>query len=398
MTDALFKAPFAEQLDYFRGKLNLPTERWDDVLGAAHDRAFIVAGAMQADLLDDLRGAVDRAIADGTGLEAFRRDFAQIVQRAGWDYTGGFDWRTRVIYQTNLRASYAAGRWAQLNDPALLKARPYWRYVHSDSVQHPRPLHLAWNGLVLRHDDAWWQTHFPPNGWGCQCRVVAATEGQYQAAKKNRAPDDGTWTHIDSRGVEHTIPNGIDYGWAHAPGRGIDTALRDVVAEKLIRYPEAITKALTRDINRYVEAHTPPAQFAARVLADTSIEYPHFLGFPDNFELINAALATASVDADVRGYIGLLPADAPRHVEKHHKHDGGDQRPPRADDYNLAWRTLTEADSLFARPPDKSSAHPTVTALKRFGDELLRVTYEVRPGKKNRALALKTLIVKIGQK
>ena len=29
---------------------------------AAHDRAFVVAGAMKADLLDDLRRAVDRAI------------------------------------------------------------------------------------------------------------------------------------------------------------------------------------------------------------------------------------------------------------------------------------------------------------------------------------------------
>lgn len=257
MTDALFKAPFAEQLDYFRGKLNLPTERWDDILGAAHDRAFIVAGAMQADLLTDLRGAVDRAIADGTGLEAFRRDFARIVQRHGWDYNGGFDWRTQVIYQTNLRASYAAGRWAQLHDPALLKSRPYWRYVHSDAVQHPRPLHLSWNGLVLRHDDPWWQTHFPPNGWGCQCRVVAATEGQYQAAKKNRAPSDGTWTHIDSRGAEHEIPSGIDYGWAHAPGRGVEASWSQLIADKLIRWDARIGSAAFEEMgDRLVPALT----------------------------------------------------------------------------------------------------------------------------------------------
>ncbi|WP_413879007.1 hypothetical protein [Candidatus Aalborgicola defluviihabitans] len=28
-------------------KLNLPTERWDDIKAAAHDRAFIVAGAQR---------------------------------------------------------------------------------------------------------------------------------------------------------------------------------------------------------------------------------------------------------------------------------------------------------------------------------------------------------------
>lgn len=37
------------------------TEWWDDILGAAHDRAFIVAGAAKA----DFRGAVEKAIGEG---------------------------------------------------------------------------------------------------------------------------------------------------------------------------------------------------------------------------------------------------------------------------------------------------------------------------------------------
>jgi hypothetical protein len=64
----------------------------------------------------------------------------------------GEAWRTKVIWATNLRSSYAAGRWSQLTDPDLLARRPYWKYVHSESVLHPRPQHLAWNGLTLRHD------------------------------------------------------------------------------------------------------------------------------------------------------------------------------------------------------------------------------------------------------
>jgi uncharacterized protein with gpF-like domain len=103
--------PFLEAIAFFKAKLNIPTARWDDLLGAAHDRAFVVAGAMQADLLADLRAAVDKAIAEGTTIETFRKDFNQIVAARGWTgWTGqgtkaGEAWRTRVIYETNLFTS-----------------------------------------------------------------------------------------------------------------------------------------------------------------------------------------------------------------------------------------------------------------------------------------------------
>ncbi len=118
----------------------------------------------------DLRDAVQKAIVDGGTLEQFRRDFDEIVARHGWEYTGGRNWRTRVIFETNLRTSYAAGRYAQLK--ANTVAFPYWQYKHSHLDKVPRPLHVTptpvgWNGLVLRHDDPWWDVHYPPNGWGC---------------------------------------------------------------------------------------------------------------------------------------------------------------------------------------------------------------------------------------
>lgn len=182
--EAALALSFAQAIAFFRAKLNLPTDAWDDIWQEAHDRAFVVAGATAADLLADLRQAVDKAISTGTTLEQFRRDFRDIVARRGWTgWTGegtraGEAWRTRVIYETNLRTSYAAGRWAQLTDPALLQARPWWRYIHSDSVLNPRPHHKRWGDmrLTLRHDHPWWRTHYPPNGWGCRCRVVALSE------------------------------------------------------------------------------------------------------------------------------------------------------------------------------------------------------------------------------
>lgn len=235
---------FQEQIDFFRAKLNLPSKRWDDIEAAAHDRAFIVAGAQKADLLSDLRAAVDKAIA-GQSIEEFRRDFAAAVAKSGWTgwtgegTTAGVAWRTRVIYQTNIATSYAAGRWQQLNDPELLAVRPYWRYVHNDSVVRPRTQHKAWgdSGLTLRHDHPFWLTHFPPNGWGCHCRVTAVRGPK---AGDSTEPPAG-WDAVEAK---TGAPPGIDKGWAYAPGANVNRSFQSMIDDKLIKLDAPIGAAM----------------------------------------------------------------------------------------------------------------------------------------------------------
>lgn len=224
MADAGYGSlPFAEQIAFFRRKANVNTDAWTDLWQAEHDHAFMVAGANRDDLVADLRAAVDRAIADGATLADFRKDFDAIVAKYGWSYNGGRNWRSRVIYETNLRTSYAAGRYAQLQEAK--RFRPYWQYVHSDAVMHPRPLHLAWNGLVLHADDPWWNTHFPPGGWGCQCTVHALNDRDLARLGKSgpdtAPPLDMQTVTVGVRGpTPRTVetPAGIDPGFGYIPG------------------------------------------------------------------------------------------------------------------------------------------------------------------------------------
>jgi uncharacterized protein with gpF-like domain len=80
--------PFTSAIGFFRDKVALPTQAWDDLWQGMHSRAFVVAGATRADLLLDMRSAVDRAISKGTTLADFRHDFDSIVDRYGWAYKG----------------------------------------------------------------------------------------------------------------------------------------------------------------------------------------------------------------------------------------------------------------------------------------------------------------------
>lgn len=215
---------FPEQIRFFRQKLNIPTQSWTDIYAGEHDWAFTVAGANRNALLADFRAAVENAIAGGGTLEQFRNDFDDIVARHGWDYNGGRNWRSRVIYETNLFSSYSAGRYEQLwNDRESL---PYWMYHHRDGVRYPRPVHVSWNNLVLPADDPWWQAHYPPGGWGCQCYVTGLS--QFDVEQMNIQIDSAPATRYQTVEIGQRSPNGprtvrvpegIDPGFEYTPGR-----------------------------------------------------------------------------------------------------------------------------------------------------------------------------------
>lgn len=172
---------------YFRQKVNLPTRRWNDLWQGQHARAFVVAGATKDALLTDLREAVDAAISKGETLDDFRKRFDQIVAHHGWTgWTGegsaaGRAWRTRVIYDQNLRSAYMAGRWE------TLQKFPYLRYKHN-TVNNPREAHKALDGLIVATDDPWWQVHYPPNGWGCRCSAFGVSAAKMRAEGLKPSP------------------------------------------------------------------------------------------------------------------------------------------------------------------------------------------------------------------
>ncbi|MGN5225060.1 phage minor head protein [Aeromonas veronii] len=211
---------FQQAIDYFRDKVNVKGDAWDSLWQGQHATAFTVAGAMKDDLLCDLRQSVDKAISLGMSLAEFRDEFKDIVTKQGWTgFRGegseaGMAWRTKVIYDTNVRQAYNAGRWQQLQQ------FPVWVYHHGDS-RNPRPLHLSWNGLTLSKDDPWWRTHFPQNGWGCKCRVEGYSKirARLKGIEIGEAPDDGTYEFVNKKtGEVMQVPKGIDPGFDYSVG------------------------------------------------------------------------------------------------------------------------------------------------------------------------------------
>jgi SPP1 gp7 family putative phage head morphogenesis protein len=210
-----------EAIDFFRQKLNLSTTSWTDLWEGMHARAFVVAGANTEALVADFRNAIDKAIAEGKSLDWFRKEFDKIVAAHGWNYKGERRWRQAVIFNTNLRMAYATGRWAQIK--RLADRRPYLRYV-AVMDDRTRPLHRAWHDLVLRWDDPFWETHFPPNGWNCRCSIQQLSTRDLTRLNLKVAPHAPASPDV-ARGIKTPdgikyvlVPKGIDPGFSYNPG------------------------------------------------------------------------------------------------------------------------------------------------------------------------------------
>lgn len=207
---------FKKAITYFQAKQSLPSQAYTDLVHAMHDRAFVIAGVTRQDVLTDVQGLVLKALKEGTPLAQFQADFERAIQ-GKWDPKQGTAWRARVIYETNVRTAYAAGRYHQLM--AMRDTHPHWTYHHGDS-RRPRPLHLSWDGITLRWDDPWIQTHYTPNGWGCTCYWTATDavdlEGMGKTGPDQAPPERFRDVPYGERTIR--VPEGVDPDWGYAPG------------------------------------------------------------------------------------------------------------------------------------------------------------------------------------
>lgn len=174
--------PPADAVAYFESKGYAVTANWHEMWQQAHARAFTVAGVAKLDVLEDIRNALAVKLREGKSERWFMQQMEPVLRKKGWwgkrleqgaDDTPrvvrmGSPARLRLIFRQNVQTAYMAGRYRQQRQNAA--ARPYWQYVAVLDAK-TRPAHSALHGRVFAHDDAFWGSHYPPNGWGCRCRV-----------------------------------------------------------------------------------------------------------------------------------------------------------------------------------------------------------------------------------
>ena len=180
---------------------------WEEIWQEAHKKAFTVAKVMRKDILDDIRQIVEKSMEEGLTFQQFKKELEPRLKNKGWwgvisgtpdevrdelikrklikdkslipdgdepiTVQLGSPYRLKTIYRTNIQTAYMAGRYKEQADN--VENRPYWQYV-AVMDRRTRPAHAQLNGSVFRYDDPFWDSFYPPNGWGCRCRVRALSD------------------------------------------------------------------------------------------------------------------------------------------------------------------------------------------------------------------------------
>lgn len=314
-----------EAVKYFESKGYAITWGWRDLWQQAQAKAFTVAGVTQVDVLQDIRGELDKAIRGGTTFADFRANLQPMLERKGWrgklaqtDLETGemagkglTPRRLQTIFQTNVQTSYMAGHYRTMM--ANVADRPYWKYV-AILDGRTRPAHRLLHGRVFRYDDPFWDAFYPPNGFNCRCRVDALDRADLVDGDLVESKSEGRLTTVDipqSRrdrqpvevtGYRDPVSGKTiapDPGWSYNPGK---SWVRPFTPERLDALPSTfppstplppLPPAATLEGAKILPPGQPPQQYAEAFLRmfgadkDKAVVYRDVVG---NELQINAGL------------------------------------------------------------------------------------------------------------
>ena len=168
--------PFDEAIDFFKGKISLTKDEWNELEPKLRFRAFTVSRLSEADYIEAVRGRLTHALEKGESVSDTWHDIQAIAQADGSSIKPGY-WET--VYRTNAQTAYNAGRLMQYqnNKPAAWELLIIEDGRTSDVCKGIAS--LVGNGRALPASHSFWTAYgFPPYHFNCRTtfRAVYSSE------------------------------------------------------------------------------------------------------------------------------------------------------------------------------------------------------------------------------
>jgi len=262
----LAKLPPTEAIAYMqRRKLLTVSYDWFAVWNDEHARQFTVSRLARLDLLQKVHDSITESVSGDLSRHDWMKDIKKVLTDAGWwgektlidpdtgeAVTTRFNpSRLKLIYDTNTRSAYSAGMWER--SQRTKRTHPYFRYV-TQRDERVRHAHALLDNVTLPVDDPFWDTHCPPNGYRCRCRLVPVSRLDYDRGKAptgaplvKQAPPVVMRDWLDRKtGEIRQVPVGVDPGFGHNPGKA-SADLDRMIADKIAGASPGLAAAAAAD-------------------------------------------------------------------------------------------------------------------------------------------------------
>ena len=252
---------FDEAVAYFSKKKLVPSSDYREIWHLMHARSFTVARSAGFDFLGDIQGALLKATKGQSNFEIFKAEMEPLLRKKGWfqslgmDSVGTADTRRRnrrlwTIYNTNMKTTVSAGRWAQAQRLQNNGVDMYFEYIQTTS-ENARSEHLLWVGTILPMTHTFWNKAYPPNGWGCKCSVATHTKYSLQSKKLQvtNAPEliEVDWLNKHTGQVQK-VTRGVDPAFDYNVGFGYDKNLRSFESGRWDRAGKVLRETMLRTV------------------------------------------------------------------------------------------------------------------------------------------------------
>ncbi|GBC62495.1 phage head morphogenesis protein [Desulfonema ishimotonii] len=354
--------PMKEAKRFWKDKMPTAAKNFDALADAAHTKAFMVSGLNRMDQVCGVYEAMYQAIDAGETLAEFRARIPKIIADQGWN-----DYRTDLIFRTNIQSAYMSGRYAQM--AATAKTRPYWQYSAINDSR-TRPAHAYMHGKVFPADSPIWDTWYPPNGYKCRCGVKSLSERQLgkRGLKVSDDPTGKTFVPTDPKTGLRLPARKLrpDPGWSQNVGKDWLGGLSpSEIAEKDIAWRTAVTQpARMPSLATLDRRHLLPVS-EADLLANGLSNDDYLRAFLSEFDIkdLNESKVVTLPGANIPMVVGRgLFADPKTGNPQIRK--GGRERYVR-----LLARTLLNPYEIWMNPGDEGKGlRPYLTLIRLFRD------------------------------
>lgn len=113
------------------------------------------------------------------------REFADFKEAANGIIDKYNETWLKTEYNFAVSASQSAARWTEFEKEADIIPNLKYQTVGDD---HVRISHQVLDGIIRPIKDSFWNTHYPPNGWGCRCEAVQSLEGYGKVTPDKNIP------------------------------------------------------------------------------------------------------------------------------------------------------------------------------------------------------------------